>query len=260
MLFFIWVKVVHFRETKRHLRWFGDFRVTVPENNGYFNKTLKSLSSSRLSLISQCGRGKPLNICVQASVAEKHQSAALDLLDGDDLATFSSQLHHDVSNLKAMLRAIYIAGHVTESFSDFVVGHGELWSAQMLSYVVRKNGLDCKWMDTREVLIVNPTSSNLVDPDFLESERRLEKWFSQNPSKIIIATGFIASTPQNIPTTLKRDGSDFSAAIMGALFRARLVTIWTDVDGVYSADPRKGKINSQHVNYEEKNKEQNENE
>ncbi|KAK6246627.1 Aspartate/glutamate/uridylate kinase - like 9 [Theobroma cacao] len=173
------------------------------------------------------------------AVLEKHQSTALDLLDGDDLATFLSQLHHDVNNLKAMLRAIYIAGHATESFSDFVVGHGELWSAQMLSFVVKKNGLDSKWMDTRQVLIVNPTSSNQVDPDFLESERRLEKWFSQNPSNIIIATGFIASTPQNIPTTLKRDGSDFSAAIMGALFRARQVTIWTDVDGVYSADPRK---------------------
>lgn len=95
-------------------------------------------------------------------------------------------------------------------------------------------------MDTREVLIVNPTSSNQVDPDYEESGRRLEKWYSNNPSKTIIATGFIASTPQNIPTTLKRDGSDFSAAIMGALFRARQVTIWTDVDGVYSADPRKG--------------------
>lgn len=95
-------------------------------------------------------------------------------------------------------------------------------------------------MDTREVLIVNPTSSNQVDPDYVESDKRLEKWYSQNPSKIIIATGFIASTMQNIPTTLKRDGSDFSAAIMGALFRAGQVTIWTDVDGVYSADPRKG--------------------
>ncbi|GMJ11710.1 ASPARTATE KINASE-HOMOSERINE DEHYDROGENASE, aspartate kinase-homoserine dehydrogenase ii [Hibiscus trionum] len=175
------------------------------------------------------------------TILEKHQSTAVDLLDGDDLATFLSQLHHDISNLKAMLRAIFIAGHVTESFSDFVVGHGELWSAQMLSYVVRKNGLDCIWMDTRDVLIVNPTSSNQVDPDFLESERRLHKWLSQNPSKIIIATGFIASTPQNIPTTLKRDGSDFSAAIMGALFRACQVTIWTDVDGVYSADPQKVK-------------------
>ncbi|CAL2258048.1 unnamed protein product [Prunus armeniaca] len=173
------------------------------------------------------------------AVLEKHRSTAFDLLDGDELGSFLAQLNHDISNLKAMLRAIYIAGHATESFTDFVVGHGELWSAQMLSCVVRKNGVDCNWMDTREVLIVNPTSSNQVDPDFKESEERLEKWYSKNPSKTIVATGFIASTPQNIPTTLKRDGSDFSAAIMGALFKARQVTIWTDVDGVYSADPRK---------------------
>ncbi|KAK1261519.1 hypothetical protein QJS04_geneDACA018948 [Acorus gramineus] len=94
-------------------------------------------------------------------------------------------------------------------------------------------------MDTREVLIVNPTSSNQVDPDFIESEKRLHKWLPEHPAETIIATGFIASTPKNIPTTLKRDGSDFSAAIMGALLRAQQVTIWTDVDGVYSADPRK---------------------
>jgi aspartokinase/homoserine dehydrogenase 1 len=95
-------------------------------------------------------------------------------------------------------------------------------------------------MDTREVLVVNPTRADQVDPDYLETEQRLNEWYSLNPSKVIIATGFIASTPQNIPTTLKRDGSDFSAAILGALFKARQVTIWTDVDGVYSADPRKG--------------------
>ncbi|KAI9114925.1 hypothetical protein K1719_013938 [Acacia pycnantha] len=173
------------------------------------------------------------------AVLEKHNSAAHELLDGDELALFLSKLHDDINNLKAMLRAIYIAGHATESFTDFVVGHGELWSAHMLSSVIRKNGTDCKWMDAREVLVVNPTSSNQVDPEYLESGRRLEKWYSLNPSKVIIATGFIATTPQNIPTTLKRDGSDFSAAIMGALFKARQVTIWTDVDGVYSADPRK---------------------
>ncbi|WMV55134.1 hypothetical protein MTR67_048519, partial [Solanum verrucosum] len=198
------------------------------------------------------------------AVREKHKLAAVDLLDGDDLASFLSKLQDDVNNLKSMLRAIYIGmpvfpiclpdvwggklpdasllkptGHATESFSDFVVGHGELWSAHLLSSAVRKNGVECKWMDTREVLVVNPTSSNQVDPDYLMSEERLEKWYSNNPSKTIIATGFIATTPQNIPTTLKRDGSDFSAAIMGALLKARQVTIWTDVDGVYSADPRK---------------------
>ncbi|XP_045810790.1 bifunctional aspartokinase/homoserine dehydrogenase 2, chloroplastic-like isoform X1 [Trifolium pratense] len=173
------------------------------------------------------------------AVAEKHSLTAHELFDGNDLASFLSNLHQDVGNLKAMLQAIDIAGHATESFTDLIVGHGELWSAQILSYVVKKKGTPCNWMDTREVLVVNPTRADQVDPDYLETEQRLNEWYSLNPSKVIIATGFIASTPQNIPTTLKRDGSDFSAAIMGALFKARQVTIWTDVDGVYSADPRK---------------------
>eukprot|EP00267_Zea_mays_P054129 XP_020407344.1 bifunctional aspartokinase/homoserine dehydrogenase 1, chloroplastic isoform X1 [Zea mays] len=178
-------------------------------------------------------------IAVLDEVFDKHMTTAKDLLAGEDLARFLSQLHADISNLKAMLRAIYIAGHATESFSDFVVGHGELWSAQMLSYAIQKSGTPCSWMDTREVLVVNPSGANQVDPDYLESEKRLEKWFSRCPAETIIATGFIASTPENIPTTLKRDGSDFSAAIIGSLVKARQVTIWTDVDGVFSADPRK---------------------
>ncbi|KAL8230835.1 hypothetical protein R6Q57_000613 [Mikania cordata] len=173
------------------------------------------------------------------AVYEKHKLTAVNLLDGDELASLLSILTRDINNLKAMLRAIYIAGHGTESFSAFVAGHGELWSAQILSAVLRKGGIDCTWMDTRDVLIVTPAGSNQVDPDYEDSEHRLDNWLLKNPSKVVVATGFIASTPQNIPTTLKRDGSDFSAAIMGALFRARQVTIWTDVDGVYSADPRK---------------------
>ncbi|CAI8598024.1 unnamed protein product [Vicia faba] len=133
-------------------------------------------------------------------VEEKHSLTAHELFDEDDLATFLANLHQDIRNLKAMLHAIDIAGHATESFTDLVVGHGELWSAQILCYAVKKKGTECKWMDTREVLIVNSTSADHVDPDYLESERRLNKWYSLNPSK---------------------------------------VTIWTDVDGVYSADPRK---------------------
>lgn len=172
-------------------------------------------------------------------VFEKHMLTAKELLSGDGLSGFLSQLSLDIGNLKAMLRAIYIAGHATESFSDFVVGHGELWSSQLLSAVIKECGQECISMDTREVIIVNPINSNQVDPDFKESEKKLAKWFTHQSATTIIATGFIASTPGDIPTTLKRDGSDFSAAIIGSLLKARQVTIWTDVDGVYSADPRK---------------------
>ena len=59
--------------------------------------------------------------------------------------------------------------------------------------------------------------------------------------RVLIATGFIARSPTGVPTTLKRNGSDYSATIFGAMLIAKTITIWTDVDGVYSADPRKVK-------------------
>ncbi|KAL2622517.1 hypothetical protein R1flu_002722 [Riccia fluitans] len=176
------------------------------------------------------------------TIEQKHRSTATALLGGGkDLENLLKNLEEDIHNLKAMLRAIYIAGHANENFSDYVAGHGELWSAQMLAAAVRKKGQSCVWMDARDVLVVNPTSSNQVDPDFELSLANLVDWYGRNPADCIIITGFIASTSKGIPTTLKRDGSDFSAAIMGSLFRAGQVTIWTDVDGVYSADPRKVK-------------------
>lgn len=108
-----------------------------------------------------------------------------------------------------------------------------------------------------------------VDPQYAVCRQRLSKWYfhgsaespgAQEPltapwvhrgqgegrrgvaalPRLVVATGFIARTPQGVPTTLQRDGSDFSATIFGALLGADAVTIWTDVDGVFSADPRKG--------------------
>ncbi|KAH9292349.1 hypothetical protein KI387_042459, partial [Taxus chinensis] len=79
-------------------------------------------------------------------------------------------------------------GHATESFSDFVVGHGELWSAQLMAAMIRKRGLPCVWMDTREVLVVNPTTSNQADPDYVASEEKLNKWYSLTPAETIVAT------------------------------------------------------------------------
>ncbi|MCH88683.1 bifunctional aspartokinase/homoserine dehydrogenase chloroplastic-like [Trifolium medium] len=114
------------------------------------------------------------------AVSDKHCLTAHELFDGNDLAIFLSNLHQEVTNLKAMLHAIDIE-------RDFLQMDGHKGSPRRKSYSCRSNG----W-----------------------TEQRLNKWYSHSPSKVIIATGFIASTPQNIPTTLKRDGSDFSAAII----------------------------------------------
>lgn len=172
---------------------------------------------------------------------KKHIDAAQGLLEGDALDAFLSKLEEDVSNLEAMLKAIAVAGTVTEDFSDFVVGHGELWSARLFAATCQKLGSNAQFMDARDILVVRPSADNAwVDVDYDVCNRRLDSWADKNGvADLIIATGFIARNQSGRATTLKRNGSDFSATIFGALFEASHITIWTDVDGVFSADPRK---------------------
>jgi len=129
----------------------------------------------------------------------------------------------------------------TDAFADYVVGHGELWSARLFAATSRQQGCDAVFMDTRDVLVVTPTSDGTsVDLDEPASNAKLDAWFAvHGRHRLVVATGFIARNPEGQATTLRRNGSDFSATIMGALFRSAAITIWTDVDGVYSADPRK---------------------
>jgi len=153
-------------------------------------------------------------------------------------------LHDDVEGLRALLKAISIAGTSTAAFSDFVVGHGELWSAQLMRSVIETLGHKSTWMDARKVITVDSTSveTNQVEVIYEESEQRMSRWFESNLDPgIIVMTGFIAETEEGVPTTLKRNGSDYSATIAGNLVSADHITIWTDVDGVYSSDPRKVK-------------------
>ena len=177
-----------------------------------------------------------------ASLQEKHVEAAKLLLgDGKVLNDFVARLLDDISNLKAMLHAISIVGMSTDAFEEFVVGHGELWCAQLTAAKCRQLGANAVFMDTRDVMVVTPTSDgNSVDVQYDISNKKLDLWTaSHGVPNIIIATGFIAKNPAGQATTLKRNGSDYSATIIGALFQAGHITIWTDVDGVYSADPRK---------------------
>lgn len=172
----------------------------------------------------------------------KHVTAATELLgEGDLLDDFIKVLKSDIQDLLALLKAISVAGSSTGAFSDFVVGHGELWSAQMMSAVIKAQGGKSTWMDARQVLTVEASDeSGQVEVDYEVSKERLDKWFENNPDPgIVVMTGFIAETHTGSPTTLKRNGSDYTATIIGNLLEASNITIWTDVDGVYSADPRR---------------------
>jgi aspartokinase/homoserine dehydrogenase 1 len=141
--------------------------------------------------------------------------------------------------LGEVLRGVWITRLPSERIMEFVAGHGEIWSALLLLGYLESRGHSCEWLDARKVLVVEP-DNNTVAIDWPLSQEKLKTWQAANPrTDFLVITGYIASTHDGIATTLKRNGSDLSASIFGALLDADPVIIWTDVDGVFSADPRR---------------------
>ncbi|HEX5885973.1 MAG TPA: aspartate kinase, partial [Pyrinomonadaceae bacterium] len=170
------------------------------------------------------------------------KSRHLETIDGLELGATQAGSLRDVINsdfnaIEEVLRGVWITRLPSERIMEFVSGHGELWSAQLLHAYLEARGHSSMWLDARKVLVVEP-NGNSVAIDWRLSQEKLKAWATDHADFLII-TGYVAATHDGIATTLKRNGSDLSASIFGALLGADSVTIWTDVDGVFSADPRR---------------------
>ena len=150
---------------------------------------------------------------------------------------FLDVVESDFKDIKEVLRGVYLSRTYSDRTLDLIAGHGELWSAQLLNAHLNASGITSSWLDARTLLVVEP-GDTMVSVDWARSQSQTAAWLKDLKTDWVVITGFIASTPEGIPTTLKRNGSDFSASIFGKLLDARAITIWTDVDGVLSADPK----------------------
>ncbi len=120
-----------------------------------------------------------------------------------------------------------------------VLALGELWSAQLLSAKLRELDVPNDWLDARDYLVVDQ-QQQLLAHDRTQAQllaAHHQRLGSANQQQINIITGFIARDAQGNSTTLGRNGSDYTATLIAALLGSDVVYFWTDVDGVYSADP-----------------------
>lgn len=198
---------------------------------------MSKVTDAMLGLVAAARRREDYLPALQ-TVLQRHGEAAAALLPPDEAARLGEVFARDGADVADVLRAVWLGRSASELTEELVAGYGELWSAQMLCAHLRAEGRAAAWLDAREVLVVRPAESG-PRVDWAESEVRMRAWREANPCELLVITGFIASTPEGVPTTLKRNGSDFSGSIFGALLDASEVVIWTDVDGVLSADPRR---------------------
>lgn len=166
----------------------------------------------------------------------RHRGAAVALL-GEQVGETVEWIDARFDQLAEVLAALAVIGELPREVLDRVQGLGEVFSAQLLGIHLRALGEDCAVLDARDVLVVGHGELG-VDVDWESSADRLAKWRLRHPQMRLVATGFVARDRHGRITTLGRNGSDYSGAIFAALFKADELHIWTDVDGVLSADPR----------------------
>lgn len=160
---------------------------------------------------------------------------------GKEVQRFSTDLKY-LSSVLSLMHHANLADR--ELITSLVVGYGEIWSARLLTQIMRlDHHRSAAFMDARDVLVVDPTGDedNTIEVCWDVTRAKLKKWFvNRKRCDVLIVTGFIARTlGDDLPTTLKRNGSDFSATIFSVLSKAHSVTVWKDVDGMYTSDPKK---------------------
>ncbi|SEL77158.1 homoserine dehydrogenase [Colwellia chukchiensis] len=163
------------------------------------------------------------------ALAGEQKSLIEALLNASTAARLSEQLASDVQVISQQLLAN------PDRFKNDLLAYGEVWSARLLSALLNESVCPSYMLDAREFLLLADEKASVID--YAESGRAFAALQKRN--SLLIVTGYIARNKDNQSCTLGRNGSDYSATIMAALSKARHVTLWTDVDGIYSADPRK---------------------
>lgn len=154
-------------------------------------------------------------------------------------ASLTQEIDSLVEDFASRCQAVAVLGEVTPRALDSIAGLGERMCVRILAAAIESSGLPAAALDATQLIITDDRFQD-AHPDLNATTPRTRQTLNPilDEGKIAVVTGFIAATPAGIPTTLGRGGSDYSAALLGTALDADEVWIWTDVDGVMTADPR----------------------
>ncbi len=187
------------------------------------------------------GREREALQLLEDGIVVRHREVVEGLLqDPMQRRLLLDSLEKHFQEVRMLLRGLAILGELTPRSLDTVLAYGERLSTLIATAAMQERGLPACWLDARELLVTDEQFTQAT-PLPAESAERVEKYLKpllRDGAKIPVTQGFVGATPDGRTTTLGRGGSDYSAAILGALLDAEEIEIWTDVDGVMTADPR----------------------
>jgi aspartokinase/homoserine dehydrogenase 1 len=171
---------------------------------------------------------------------DRHAAIASALLDAVARSSYLAELDADLGDLHGLLQTTRLIRTASPAMRDIAAGFGEIWSTRLFwRYLTQRRGRPGRvdWIDAREIIRV---VWGALGPkvQWTESQANADRLVPRDREATLVIPGFVARDAGGLQTTLGRDGSDFSASIFGSLLGAAEIHIWTDVDGILSADPR----------------------
>jgi aspartokinase/homoserine dehydrogenase 1 len=171
----------------------------------------------------------------------RHNTIAEALLSADARQLYMAAFDRDRHDIEGILHTVKLTRSAAQNVRDLIAGYGEIWSTKLFREFFAARGKrpgEVRWVDARQAVVVEwgPLGPAVL---WEESRAKLKALVGPAFKGTLIITGFIASDRRGVQTTLGRNGSDFSGSIFGSLLDASEIQIWTDVDGVLSADPRR---------------------
>ncbi|HLG33968.1 MAG TPA: bifunctional aspartate kinase/homoserine dehydrogenase I [Bacteroidia bacterium] len=169
----------------------------------------------------------------------KHREAVRKLIPARQRKRTDTQLRDNFRKIHDTLHGVFLVRELSPRTLDYIISFGERCSAFIIAEHLKSKRIPAHFVDAR-LLVKTDDSFGEAKPDMNVTRKNIREYFSKLRG-VKVVTGFIGATMNDETTTLGRGGSDFTAAIFGAALGAKEIEIWTDVDGVMTADPRKVK-------------------
>ena len=197
------------------------------------------ITDQLIRMIEKAGDGDESYYEEFGTFVDRHEEMIQALTSDEKQHTLRQSIDNYTARLSEILRGVFLVRHVAPKTYNQILSYGERLSARIITASLLESGVAAEFIDARHYVRTDNDYSNGI-VNFEITTANIREYFASH-SKTQIITGFIASNEAGETTTLGRSGSDYTAAIFGAALGASEIEIWTDVDGILTANPREVK-------------------
>lgn len=172
-----------------------------------------------------------------SELEKRHLQAIKSLIPVKSQSGILSHVKAELNTLETLLEGAFLIGEITPRLLDKIVSYGELLSSYIICEFLMASGLDASLKDSRE-LIITDENYGKASVNFEITNQRCQSYFKSSKEKITVLPGFVSLSESGNSTTLGRGGSDYTAAVIAAALGAKSLEIWTDVSGMFTANPK----------------------